>query len=342
MQVDFHYCTIRILAEKAGFDSNEAGIIAYASQYVDDAIDHEMMKVSGNPEIFQERFDGENFNPICTSHTGIQYIKGLRKMVQDKVYIPFHFLPDFDFAYGLRVYKNNATARKLVRNALSRLKKLTNEHREFELIKLGIALHSWADSWAHQGFSGSHSSKHNDIRGIELYRNGHWQTLGKFKVLEYNMLPDIGHAEAGSFPDISHLRWRYIKESDGRIYERDNPAVFMEAARQIASVFELYEGKNDWKLLEPLVYKCFCFESDSLEEKVFQYSKLFPDIHFSYDKNQWKNESLILPDRPYQLKLGWNDSPHYKQGIDKKWFYFHRAAYQQREYIMGLLRKIRS
>ena len=37
MQIDFHYCTIRVLAEKAGFSHEEAQTIAIASQYIDDA-----------------------------------------------------------------------------------------------------------------------------------------------------------------------------------------------------------------------------------------------------------------------------------------------------------------
>jgi len=37
MKKDFHYSVIKILSEKAGFEAEDAQIIAHASQYVDDA-----------------------------------------------------------------------------------------------------------------------------------------------------------------------------------------------------------------------------------------------------------------------------------------------------------------
>src|SRR5512142_1828215 len=38
MQIDFHHATTYVLARCAGFAPDEAGVIAYSAQYVDDAV----------------------------------------------------------------------------------------------------------------------------------------------------------------------------------------------------------------------------------------------------------------------------------------------------------------
>jgi len=82
--------------EKTGFSPEDAQIIAYASQFVDDAVDHKKMKVNGHLEILSKRFSGDTFNPVCSAHRGLQFLKGFKEDVQNKIYIPFHFLPDLE------------------------------------------------------------------------------------------------------------------------------------------------------------------------------------------------------------------------------------------------------
>lgn len=67
MQKDFHYCMIRVLSEKAGIKPEEAQIIAYASQYVDDAVEHQEVMIKNAPQLNYQRLkqDG-HFDPICT------------------------------------------------------------------------------------------------------------------------------------------------------------------------------------------------------------------------------------------------------------------------------------
>jgi hypothetical protein len=338
LQKDFHYCTIRILAEKAGYSPEDAQIIAYASQYVDDASDHEKMNVDGHLDILSHRFTENTFDPVCTSHKGLQFIKGFKEDVQHKIYLSFHFLPDLENSDSFIVTKNCNLSGKLVLNCVAELSKSVDEYRTLNLIRLGIALHTYADSWTHQNFSGIHSSRDNDIKTIEIFKNGKWEKLSALVKLEYDSLPDIGHAEAGSLPDLSHLKWRFVKESGSEIYERDNPLLFLDAAENIINKLKGLNNLKDWSLIKQKLQECFAFEVDDIDEKFKIYQRLFPEIGFYYDVNQWRNEALRLVERKKLVKM-MDQKPSYVLGSDKKWFYFHLAALDQRNYVLGLIDK---
>lgn len=76
MQIDFHYCCIKCLASKAGFEDKDAQVIAYASQYTDDATNHKGITIEGVPEIasdmviegkFETSVHGSQKNRLCWS-----------------------------------------------------------------------------------------------------------------------------------------------------------------------------------------------------------------------------------------------------------------------------------
>lgn len=329
--------------EKTGFSSKDAQIIAYASQFVDDAVDHKKMKVNGHLEILSRRFSGKTFNPICSAHRGLQFLKGFKETVQNKIYIPFHFLPDLESIKSKSdshlVIANGKLAKKLVMLAQTELSKTTGEKRIMNLIRLGVALHVYSDTWAHQNFSGRHNPTENDIDNIEILKKGKWEKISLISQIEYNTMPDIGHAEASSFPDQSHLKWRYQKDSTGKIHERDNTQLFIEAAENILHIFKGVKSDVSWNDIKVKLSECFSFEADSIDDKFKKFQKVFPEIGFFYDETQWRNEALSIADSSKIVKILKEDNPSYVLGNDKKWFYFHLVALEQREYIMGLIKK---
>ncbi len=344
MQIDFHYNTIRILMEKVGFRPEDAQIIAYASQYVDDAVDHEEMKVNGHLEILSRRFTENSFNPVCTAHRGLQFLKGFKQDVQNKIYIPFHFLPDLDSldssSPSFLVHPNGNLAKRLVFIALTELAKSTGEQRIMNLVRLGIALHTYADTWAHQDFSGRHNHAENDIDEIEIFKNGKYEKISVFSKLEYDAFPDIGHAEVSDFPDKSYLKWRYRKANSTDFFERDNPRLFLKAAESIFDIF-VGTGKDiDFENIKTRLYECFSFEADNLEEKFKKFQQNFPEIGFYYDEYQWRSEALEVMKGDKIKELMKAGEPAYVLGSDKKWFYFHFAAQEQRAFVLNLLKKI--
>jgi hypothetical protein len=339
VQIDFHYCTIRVIAEKTGFSAEDSQIISYASQHVDDAVDHEKMNIDGHLDILSRRFSDKTFDPICTAHKGLQLLQDFQEAVQNKIYIPFHFLPELEISSDLKVVQNCSLSKKLVRQALAELSKSTGEQRVMNLVRLGITLHTYADSWSHQHFSGRHSSLDNDIRDIETCNHDAWKKIPLLSQIEYNSLPDIGHAEAASFPDQSHLKWRYVKESDGKTYERDNPQLFIDAAEHIFDILKGIKHENIWKEIKTKLIECFSFEAETLDEKFQKFQRIFPEIGFYYDEKQWRNEALNVVERSKLFKQIKKEYKSFTLGSDKKWFFFHLAALEQREHIQKLLEK---
>lgn len=346
MQKDFHYCLIKLLAQKTGFSEEDAQIIAYASQYTDDAVEHLPLRISKLPDLsIKGRINEDFFDPICTAHRGIQYLTGIFKDVQRKVYIPFHFLPPFIYEgetqYNYCCVPNGSFAQILINQASDKLQTSKKEKRILKLIKLGLALHTYADNWSHQRFSGRRSSKDNDVERIQIAMNGKFERLPYLDQLKLNIIPDVGHAEALNFPDLSHFKWKYEHDESGFEYERNNTTIFLEAAQSIfISLCGINNISGNWKSLVDKIKECFSVNSDSMKTKFKKYKDLFPEVKFEYHENDWRNQALIgdsfdwsnFEDDDYK-----NFSYEYRG--DLKWFLFHKAAYEQRLFVINNIRE---
>ncbi len=337
MQIDFHYYTIRIITEEAGFLPEDSQIIAYASQFVDDAVDHHKMKVSGQTDLMYERYDGKYFDPVCTAHKGIQFLSSIKDEVQKKIYIAFHFLPPKPYVKGekfeYRTLPNSEFSRLLVQNALLQTVKNTEEKRIKALISLGIALHTFSDTWSHQLFSGRHNQKENDIKNIKYLVDSQWKKLSLIQKATSAAFPNIGHAEANEFPDQTHLTWKYTQEDTQKEFVRDNTKIALEAAKEIFNFLAGDSLSHNWEYLENKLTKCFKFEGE-LSDKISFYKKIFPSIDFYYDPKQWRNEALRVNDNQTVKFLNLERmKTEYKFGLDKKWFFFNMAALEQRNFV---------
>lgn len=329
MKKDFHYSVIKILAIKAGFAEEEAQIIAHASQYVDDATTHQEVRVANPPGFILEhpRYDKNSrlFDPICTAHKLLGFITGIFEKVQKEVYVSFHFIPDKDFDHLDSIKQkhyvtrqNGELANKMMEEAVKGVKAVSpGEDRIPQLIKLGIVLHSYADTWAHQGFSGRHAP-FNDIKDLKFRASGQW------KGANYGYRPDIGHAEADDCPDLTHLEWTYGYDETNNVVNaatsRDNPAIFMDASKHIFDYLCRANGKDQnqtpWDSFKEKLNYCLGIPSDDSELKKEVFKQRFPDIELFYNENIWKNEAL--------------------NGKNDHWFHFHVAAYDQRLQIANM------
>ncbi len=85
MQIDFHYHLIYVLAEQAGFNRDsgngemEAGIIAYASQYVDDNNDNQVIGAEEEPSYIKGDSDGSP-RMVKTVFASIGYVGIVRSL----------------------------------------------------------------------------------------------------------------------------------------------------------------------------------------------------------------------------------------------------------------------
>src|SRR5579871_1281898 len=82
MQIDFHHTVTYVLARLAGFPAPEAATIAWASQFVDDAVDSATV-----------RFDnGAMYARTSSAHKMLDY-RNFEALADHLVWLPFHFLP---------------------------------------------------------------------------------------------------------------------------------------------------------------------------------------------------------------------------------------------------------
>jgi len=144
MQIDFHYYCIFVLANLAGFSQEDAKTIAYSSQFVDDSRDSKRIKIKDYA-----------YDTVRTAHNSIYFYKW---NVQKKIYFPFHFIPpevlknNGSFSY---VTKPNSNFAQMV------IDEAINDQTDLRLYRMGVALHTYADTWAHQNFSGRKHRENN-------------------------------------------------------------------------------------------------------------------------------------------------------------------------------------
>ena len=279
MQIDWHLGAVTFLAEAAGWHPLDAANIGLASQFVDENVEDLLL-------------DGPGVHAVAlraTAHHGFDLVNA-DKEDQRSIWTPFHFLPGGEgtgASQRLICVKGNSPV------ALAMLKfcaELFQESRKRSpwshpwedhyrgvseptppggTFILGIAMHAYADTWAHQGFSGI-ESPWNDVRDlivvgphkphkedIRVYATEFKKKHGKetrspyFKGVIENMMRShrgfrsalssmaesvsgsLGHGGALSFPDWPYMRWAYVRERDGAEVVRDNPADYLEAAEHI-------------------------------------------------------------------------------------------------------------
>lgn len=231
MQIDFHHAVTYVAARIAGFPHADAEIIAYAAQYVDDAT------CSGTV-----RFkNGAQYQRTSSAHQMLD-LKNLDNGDNREVWLPFHFLPgngkDADpgdkFIYKLKCLPNSPIAKEMVRSVFE------DRSKPYALHRLGVAMHVYADTWAHQGFAGV-LHKVNEVE--EAVSEGDTGIFGELKsflgdVLD-DTIPPLGHGRANVLPDMPFLNWSY-KDGHGDEVKRNNPADFLEAADNMCIAMKRY------------------------------------------------------------------------------------------------------
>lgn len=207
MNIEFHYYILNLLCRYSGFNEGDARIISYASQFVD-----------YNLVTYSIDAPDRTYHTIPTQNYGFWSPETPRR-----VYIPFHFVPgelDYPGAERLDGGRNrlNTTpdspaAKKILIAAL----------RSRDLYRVGIALHTYADTWAHQNFSGIREP---------------WNTCDPGSII-----PPIGHAQVLKTPDLLTSRWE-----DPRLappYRRvDNRERAFAAARKIYKYLSTYNRRT--------------------------------------------------------------------------------------------------
>lgn len=367
MQQDFHFYAIGILARGAGFNPADALVMATASQYVDNATESERIPIQVNGATLQ-------FDPVLTSYKKLDMLKSIDWSAQKRVWIPFHFIPAQSFdpetnlSYSYVTRPGSPFAYFLLEQAaaepLQRYKR--------RLCRLGVALHTFADSWAHQDFSGLKAAGDNNVEGIYVYdpTDQSWQHLPIENVV-FDIMPKLGHAQAGYFPDLAYQRWKFsLVPSPGEI-TRDNSSIFLEAAHTIYTILMDVEKVDPappipWEELEPKLYATLsasgakarlieelthsidrAFQAEASEKRCALWRGTFQHYFgelseaYRYDPTAWRQAALTGDvDWDGYSRKDWEQlAPRpVKSGFwDSYWVHFHRAALRQRHLVLERL-----
>ena len=263
MNVEFHYYSTAFLAVKAGFSLEDATTIAFAGQYVDHHV-RACEIVTPKGRVWSGATQNFSFWDQATV---------------DEVLAPFHFFPAGREAGTLppSVRVDGKQSVWDVRPHSSPAKRLLVEAlKTRNLYRIGLALHTYSDTWAHQNFTA---------------RDEDWNRLDT-----NNRLPSPGHAQAGWQPDLWLAQW-----NDPRLTQPDivNTVRFADCARKVYRYLCTYRGKDFKQDEEAVADELLALIEagrgrDSVEDRIIEFVlalNLEP-----YDRSRWLAQALELPE----------------------------------------------
>jgi hypothetical protein len=339
------YVTCRL----AGLSKTDASIVAYSAQYVDDATNDGALEFRS----------GERYVRATSAHK-MADIRNLVEADNRQIWVPFHFLPGADptirhpngissFIGTMVCRPNSRVAQSMMRHVVS------NKANPFPLQRLGIALHTFVDTWAHQEFVGV-VDDFNRIRQLsvenrpDLTPNLYSQLNGgvtRFLRGFTDFLP-VGHAGAMTFPDMPFLQWSFVRENGQRV-SRNNKQDFIEAASHMFNWVRRFRLDNlglplvefnpaDRRAIEDLLWGTKLIDG---EERHNVWVEAIADGRFSFGK-----ESITYiakgPGSWKSLAVGTNDEVDHPGKLfeftdaflSSDWKRFHDAIHYQRNYIL--------
>lgn len=304
MDINYHYFTVKTLAREAGFNEAEAQRIATFSQFIDDFNWITYIDCKNIPSYIKDdpNYDlyisawvtaNLNFNPAVTGFKGIVDMTSLLlERTQKFTVSPFHFIP--------RDLTNDVKAKRVVPATIgdgSIISRVLEDARRFfinqteprsnSLLRIGMLLHTFADTYAHQMFSG-YDSWVNDVTDVtavnnitqaditqdirnEIKMEAERIKAAKDSATESNaILPCIGHMWAGHSPDLTNISFsmRYKQnrgDTQRHVYQRSNTDTFLIASRHTLNYLRACLGRRDisdadWATLSANIRRGFMIE----------------------------------------------------------------------------------
>lgn len=358
MQQDMHYHGTYAMARAAGLPVDDARVLAYAAQYVDDS-------TANDSEVHE---DGGMFHTTATAHTNPEAIANAASdhIEQRKVWVPFHFFPGNQgetLSQRLKCQKDSDLVREMVDNHISHAVKVKDE---YGLALMGIMAHVYADTFSHYGFSGV-SSKGNkvDASSFELDvkdKRVKAYILGKFSSFLNKYTPTfiiknfrnfaskgasiatgaLGHGAVGTYPDRPFLRWRFtFKQNSIDSGWRDNQKTYLDACEKLHQAFGRY-AKDAGILGVPVAFESIkktvsdIIGVEAAKDKraeawitAIENGDLFdsqPDEALFFSKHDWEQQFDDFEDLDHSWEMK-----------EKDVYKFHQAAIYHRNYTLKQL-----
>jgi len=310
MDIEFHYYMTYIIARRAGFSPNDSSVIAYSSQYTDDNTEH--LYISQDTPDAYESYISQTVN----------ILKPEKELM--RIYPVFDFLPgSLTEIAGDSARRSDGKLHLMntIPNSLSAQQVLAEALGLHDLYRIGIATHTFSDTFAHQNFVGADDG-FNNMAGL----------------LE-KLIPSVGHADAKHSPDVPNELWKdkRLVPSHASI---DNKPRFLDAA---GCLFDLYRGRSvDDDARSSLLTDLGNAIGDSASTKtqrVGNYKALIGAEFTKYDEDTWFKDAVGFTtadtsgggDTVPGTETRWIWKDNYRES---HWFKFQEAVKAHQAYVL--------
>jgi len=373
MDLNFHYYAVKTLAVRAGFAEEDAQVIANYSQFVDDFTNFFPMFFKDVPAFAQHLgIDFGLFWVFYPVTTGFDKWYDMARLALEKnqrnITVPYHFIPPHtklneekkgDERIAWRVKPARMDSESLIQGLLLKAKDTFKDKPDAKenLIRIGALLHTFADTYAHQNFSGfwgwenycTLTSVYDNVKKTDI--------TSDYAPGEYHLFPAIGHTEANHAPDDSNVffdaKMKFTEKGDYDFtFGRSNTSEYSIVAREIINYLSACLGKeplseSDWNKLSEQLGKGFLTSQKTPTLLNAHWKKIFADVDYHYDKNEMMNELLEetpwtegLPDESLKLmqqlsEQGIEMEPTLYKAKSDDFFYYNVIADKVRNFVNG-------
>lgn len=326
MDVEFHYYTTKYLAMMAGFEEDEAEIIAYSSQYVDDNV-FSLEIANANGEIYHNYLTQTN-----------NILKPVRSLM--RVYLLYHFIPGDPLSQRARRADGKMHLLMTTPGSRNAENILYEAIKQEDLYMIGIASHSFADTFCHQNFIGT------------------FDEINAFKGVPHSLIPNIGHADVGIKPDIPNLVWNDVRLIESHRLVDNNERILQAAKNLYSNYLLLTSFTNKWnfikekleEILAPAIQENEIDQNENLKKIRIKkikslISRIDEDTELDYDKNRWfkqciKQDIKLLDDTKYSFdpikdKFTFKDKYQFKH-----WYKFQESVKKYQKMAYNKLRPV--
>jgi len=332
MDISFHYFAVKTVARAAGYDEQKAQRIAVFSQFIDDYNWYTYLRVGNIPDyIKNEKLDivyNETLkliNPVTTGFVDwVDMATLILPRPQKYTVAAFHFIPQDQQSVEVKNMKtvpatlnDNSYISEMLRELKNEIKsgKITENDA---LMKMGMLFHTFADTHAHQVFTG-----YNDkVNSVELtrvtdnifrkdvtkeYRFWVEQWISRVEKIIKVKMPTIGHMAIAHIPDLTHLEFEMKYQGyDGSInyHSRSNTSTFVTVCKYLYDYMRDILGSTipahlSWDDISEGLANAFLVDASKELDKGEQaavtrlkehWSSIFPDYKYDYSSEQIKRD----------------------------------------------------
>jgi hypothetical protein len=323
MDIAFHYFAVKAVAMVSGYSEPDAQKIAGYSQFVDDFDRYLNMWFTDMPPYLRDKkfvtkptpIVGKywTLNPVSTGFVNA-FDSAFVSLARHQKWIitPYHFIPpvplntlpdNSDYQTQRAIDCDGSVISGLLHEArldyMAARNAGNSDECGYQLIRIGALLHTFADTQAHERFSGFQFWR-NDARVFSATNLKDGSNItARYK--EYENLPAVGHANVSHAPDDTFAMFDIVfpkTREDKDIGKRDvhhvrgNITAFLNMARDISDYLRSCIGKlplfeTDWDVFADKLRYCFKNGNSNPADLIRLYNQKFPDGNFHYNAKDY-------------------------------------------------------